>query len=95
MPSGDPPPKVAERVPEDAVEFSYDGRRKVKVGLTADMAVDKVTMRALESGWEGSTTTPQEGLNFYVYIDPEGDEVAVTAISRTGIASKPTVARLR
>ncbi|RXK51102.1 hypothetical protein [Halorientalis pallida] len=79
VPSGDPPPEVAEAVPEDAVEFSYDGDRKVKVGLTADMAVDKVTMRALESGWEGSTTTPQEGLYFYVYIDPEGDEVAVTA----------------
>ncbi|WP_424018692.1 hypothetical protein ACOZ4N_04210 [Halorientalis pallida] len=79
VPSGDPPPAVAEAVPEDAIEFSYEGGRKVKVGLTADMAVDKVTMRALESGWEGSTTTPQEGLYFYVYIDPEGDEVAVTA----------------
>jgi hypothetical protein len=92
VPSGDPPPVVAEAVPEDAVEFSYDGGRKVKVGLTADMAVDKVTMRALESGYEASTTTPQEGLYFYVYIDPEGDEVAVTATvdGTTGTIARET-----
>jgi hypothetical protein len=90
VPSGDPPQAVADAVPEDAFEFTYENERRVKVGITADLAVDEVTVRAVESDFESSTTTPQSGLYFYIYPDPEGDEIVVTATvdGETGVVAR-------
>ena len=90
VPTGDPPSAVADAVPEGAITFSYDSGQQVKVDINADLAVEKVTMRAVETGYEASTTTPQSGLYFYVYIDPEGDEVVVTATvdGETGVVAR-------
>jgi hypothetical protein len=89
-PSGDPPPEIREAVPEDAVSFSYDGEQQVRVSFEREFPADEVTIRAIESGWETATTTPDAITYIDAYIDPDGDEVQVivTIDGTSGIVAR-------
>ncbi|WP_211194929.1 hypothetical protein [Halorhabdus amylolytica] len=76
----DPPEAVAEAVPDDAFEFTYEAEQdRVKVGIAEDLDVEKVTFSAVESDYEASTTTPRADMYMYLYVDSDGDTVVVSA----------------
>lgn len=76
----DPPETVAAAVPDDAFEFTYEeGDDRVRIGIAKELQADKVTFSAVEADYESSTSTPRSGLYMYVYVDPDGDTVIVTA----------------
>lgn len=76
-PSDDVPPEVREAVPEGTFSFSYDGEQQVQITVEREFEADELTVRAVESGWENSTTTTDVITYLTAYIDPEGDEVWV------------------
>ncbi|WP_181686979.1 hypothetical protein [Halorhabdus salina] len=76
----DVPSEVAEAVPAAALAFEFVPEEDAaRVSFESEMAVDRITLRAVESGYEISTETPQEGMYVNVYLAPDGDEVLVTA----------------
>ena len=76
----DPPEAVAKAVPEGAFEFTYEeGDDRVRIGIAKELQADKVTFSAVEADYESSTSTPRSGLYMYVYVDPDGDTIIVTA----------------
>ncbi|WEL22804.1 hypothetical protein [Halorhabdus sp. BNX81] len=76
----DPPEAVAKAVPEGAFEFTYvEGDNRVRVGIVKELQADEVTFSAVQTDSEASTTTPRSGLYMYLYVDPAGDTVIVTA----------------
>jgi hypothetical protein len=73
------PASVARAVPEDAFAFTFlEDDALVRVEFTAAFDAETVTLRAVESGYESSTTTPGPVQSLNVYVDPEGDTVTVT-----------------
>ncbi|QGN07775.1 hypothetical protein Hrd1104_11010 [Halorhabdus sp. CBA1104] len=76
----DPPEAVATAVPDEAFAFTYEAdQERVRVGITKPLDVDEVAFEAVESGYEASTTTPRADMYLYLYVDPDGDTVVVTA----------------
>lgn len=76
-PSDDVPPEIREAVPEGTFSFSYDGEQQVRISFEREFEAEKLTVRAVESGWENSTTTPGVVTYLTAYIDPDGDEIRV------------------
>lgn len=76
-PSEDIPPEVRDAVPEGTFSFSYDGEQQVRISVEREFEADELTIRAVESGWENSTTSTEVVTYLTAYIDPEGDEVRV------------------
>lgn len=75
----DLPQEVAAAVPEDAFEFEYkEDEGVVRVNFVKEFEADKVTVQAVESRSEASTTTPEPISYLNVYLAAGGDEVVVT-----------------
>jgi hypothetical protein len=75
----DPPATVAQAVPDDAFEFSYESEQdRVRIGIVKKIDAEKVTFEAINAESKASTTTPKAGLYLYVFVDPGGDTVVVT-----------------
>ncbi|MFD1588480.1 hypothetical protein ACFR9U_15985 [Halorientalis brevis] len=78
--SNNQPEKISEAIPDNAIEFSHRAEQDlVRVNFVKEFDADKVTIRALESGSETSTTTPRSVSYLTVYAASGGDEVVVTA----------------
>jgi hypothetical protein len=79
-PDADPPPAVAEAVPEDAFRFEYvEAENRVDVHVEASLQADELTVRAVESEWS-STVSPADNVErLTAYVHPEGDTVVVSA----------------
>lgn len=80
VPGGDDlPEEVAAAVPDNAFEFEYqESQNTVRVNFVASVDASEVTVRALESGGETSTTTPEVVTYLNVFVAAGGDEVVVT-----------------
>ncbi|WP_336037327.1 hypothetical protein [Halobacterium yunchengense] len=94
-PEGDDVPEaVADAVPEDAFEFTYNADEGVvRVDFVAEFDVDEVTVRAVEADSSTSTETP-DGVTFLsVVVDSGGDEVVVTVTvdGQTGVVARHDV----
>jgi hypothetical protein len=79
IPDGeDVPQKVAEAVPENAFSFSYkEDKGIVRVNFDKEVEADKVTVRAVNSDSETSSTTPEALTYLTVYLGSGSDEVVV------------------
>lgn len=80
-PSGpvDPPQEVANAVPDDAFEFTYQNEQnRVIVEVVEELQADRITISTVESGYEFEISDPGDSLRVYAYIDPDGDQVVVT-----------------
>jgi len=79
-PGGDDlPPPVAEAVPANAFEFEFnEDTGVVRVNFVKEFEADRVTIRAVGTESEASTTTPRPVSFLSVYIAEGGDEVVVT-----------------
>ena len=74
----DLPQKVAAAVPENAFSFSYtEDKGVVRVTFVKEFEADKVTVRAVNSGSETSSTTPEALAYLSVYLGSGSDEVVV------------------
>jgi len=74
----DLPPKVANAVPENAFEFTVDeAEERVRVEFVSEFNADEVTVKATNSGYESTTTTPDPISYLDVYVNPEDDTVLV------------------
>ncbi|AGN00860.1 hypothetical protein L593_04545 [Salinarchaeum sp. Harcht-Bsk1] len=79
-PDDEVPPAVDAGVPEDAFRFEYTpAEDRVDVYVEAELDVDSITVRTVESEWENSTSDTDVIEYLTVYVDPEGDEVHVIA----------------
>lgn len=89
-PEEDPPPAVADAVPEDAFRFErIESENRVDVHVEKSFEADELTVTATESEWE-SSISPVEKVNYLtVYLDPEGDTVivSVTVGDETGVVA--------
>lgn len=92
VPGGDDvPPAVASAVPEGAFEFSYDeDKRVLRVNFVEEFEADRVTVTAVESGNEASTSTPGPVTYLSVFVGAEDDVVVVTATvdGETGVVAR-------
>lgn len=82
LPSGDDlPAKVAEAVPDGAIEISKapDEEGAYNLRPLTEIPVDELRVRAIGSGWE--TTITGSGLpeRLTVYPNPDGDEIRIIA----------------
>lgn len=76
----DVPPAVDAAVPEHAFEFEYrENEGVVRVNFVASVEADEVTARAVASGNESATSTPEHVTYLTVFVAADGDEVVVTA----------------
>lgn len=96
VPDGDDlPPEVAAAVPEDAFEFSYDeDQGTVRVNFVAEFEADRVTVTAVESENEVSTSSVGAVNYLNVFVGSGGDEVVVTVTvdGETGAVAREEVA---
>ncbi|MFD1588426.1 hypothetical protein ACFR9U_15695 [Halorientalis brevis] len=68
-----------DAIPDNAFEFSYkEEKGTVRVNFVKAVEADEVTVRAVNSGSETSTTTPGVVSYLTVYLASDGDEVVVT-----------------
>lgn len=75
----DPPEKVANAVPDDAFEFTYEPEQdRVKLAVVKQIEADSITISAVESDYEFETEDPSQVNFVYVYVDDERDQVVVT-----------------
>ncbi|MFD1588190.1 hypothetical protein ACFR9U_14505 [Halorientalis brevis] len=78
-PQKSPSEAAADAIPDNAFEFSHDeDKGTVRVTFAKKFDADKVTVKAVESDSEASTTTPDPVSYLNVYLAPDGDEVVVT-----------------
>lgn len=95
VPSGDDvPPKVAKAVPDDTFEFTFvPEEERVRVDFTAEFEADEVALKAVESGYETSTTTPAPIEYMNVSVDPDSDTVlvVVTVDDASGVVARHEV----
>jgi len=86
--SADPPPEIADAADPSAFEFSYkEETDRVGVTITEAIDADELTIRAVRSGYEASTTTPQAELTLYTYVDGAGD-VVVVSVTVDGVSGE-------
>lgn len=79
VPRGDTlPPEVVNAVPENAFEFTFDETEdRVRVRFLSEFDAEEVTVKATNSGYESTTTTPDPISYLDVYVNPENDTVLV------------------
>jgi hypothetical protein len=90
----DVPPEVADAVPGNAFEFVYkEDVNRVKVNFLKEFEADSVTVRATESEFETSSSTPGPITYLTVSVAPEGDEVVVivTVDGESGVVAREEV----
>lgn len=94
-PEGDDVPAVvAEAVPEDAFDFTYDADTDVvRVDFATKFDADEVTVRAVNADSSASTTTPDAVTYLSVFVNSSGDEVVVTVTvnGQTGVVARHDV----
>jgi len=79
-PEGDTPPEVANAVPDEALELSYNAEENhLTVTFERELAVDKVTLRAVERDYRVWTNSLNETDDITISVNPDGDVVIVTA----------------
>jgi hypothetical protein len=90
----DVPDVVADAVPEDAFEFTYDADTGVvRVDFAGELDADEVTVSAVEANSSASTKTPDAVTFLSVFVDSSGDEVVVTVTvsGQTGVVARHDV----
>jgi len=81
---GDLPPAVAEAVPAEGFGFTHlPEEDAVRVAFPSGLDADEVTLRALDSGTEVSTTTPSGVETMNVYVD-SGDDAVLVLVTADG-----------
>jgi hypothetical protein len=77
-PDEDPPPAVAQAVPEDAFRFEHvESENRVDVHVERSFEADELTVRAIESEWSSSVSPASNVERLTAYVHPEGDTVVV------------------
>lgn len=76
----DPPPAVTNAVPDDAFSFTHNpDQGTVRVGFEKTVDVDEITILAIGSGNESSSSTPDVIDYLNVFVESDDTEIVVIA----------------